>query len=431
MDLNNKKDEIQRKAIKSHLEFDCFSTICAATGVGKSRCAVLRAIEIVKENPNARLFLTVPTTKLRDENWKQEFSEWGASIIYENNLVKSCYVSMHKYEKETFDFVILDEAHHITPACLPFFFNNDIKSVMGLTATPPSDKIKKELLNSIAPISFVYSLQQALKDKIVAPFEINVIYTDLDSKNKVIEAGPKNKRFKTTELLNYKFLDESFEKNKNQIKDIETQLFSYGWSEKKDEEYKKENNKDFYLTLSKDAQQLKEIKSLIGKRSYLLSNRYRIIGSRKSLINNSLNKERLAKRFLDEKFSQNKRYLVFCGSIPQSFRLLGNNCYNSSTDSVSYNKFLNQEINILGVVNAINEGVTINNLDEALVIQISAQELHFIQRLGRIIRLRDNHIGKIHIIVLRGTQDEVWLKSALNSFPKEQINFFEEQDFFK
>jgi ERCC4-related helicase len=79
----------------------------------------------------------------------------------------------------------------------------------------------------------------------------------------------------------------------------------------------------------------------------------------------------------------------------------------------------------------VNEGTNIPNLDEALIIQISAQELHLIQRIGRVIRVREGHLGKIYIICVRGTQDEVWLKSALKGISNIIINEWDEKDFFE
>ena len=434
MNLNQKKDEIQKKALSTHAEFDGYSTLAMCTGSGKSRCAVLRAIEIVKKNPNAKIFLAVPTEKLRDQNWQEEFEKWGAIDIFNKNLTRACYVSLYKYTNCEWDLVLLDEVHHITPACFPFFTSSEIHSILGLTATYPKDKIKKNILDTLAPISFNYPLEQGLKDGVVAPFTVDVIWTDLDATQKIVNAGPKSKPFKTTEVLSYQFWDNSFTKNKEDMNNLSKHLHSYGWSEEGQAAFELmavNRGKDYLDSLCKTPDDKKYLKKITGQYFGLKGSRFRIIGARKAIINNAINKERIANRFINEIFEDDRRYLIFCGGIDQSVRLLGDCVFNSKSDSQAYDAFLNEELNILGVVNAVNEGTNIPNLDEALIIQISAQELHLIQRIGRVIRVREGHLGKIYIICVRGTQDEVWLRSALKGISNIEVNEWDEKDFFE
>lgn len=438
MSLNLKKDEIQKKALNSHHEFDGYSTVCLCTGAGKTRIAILRALEIVKQKPDAKIFLAVPTEKLRDQNWKEEFIEWGAIDIWDNNLTRACYVSVHKekYLNQEWDLVILDEAHHITEMCIPFFTKNEILSILGLTATAPTDPEKKKILNTVAPISFNYTLQQGLADKIVAPFQIDIIWTDLDSVQNVIEAGSKAKRFKTTEAKSYAFWNEAFEKNKQDILNLKADLSNLGWFDHDKEAFESQKSRglvkgEYRDTISKDPVKIKQIKTLEGKFAGLQGSRYRIIGSRKTILQNSLNKERIAKRFLNEIFEDDKRYLVFCGSIAQSERLLPGKTFHSKSNDDAYNTFLAEQSNILLVKDKVNEGTNIPNLDQTLSLHCGSKELVLIQRVGRVIRVRDNHTGRIYIVVVRGTQDEVWLKSALKGFKNIKIEHWEEKDFFE
>lgn len=434
MSLNLKKDEIQKKALASHYASDCYSTLCMCTGAGKTRTAILRAQDVVAKKPNAKIFLAVPTEKLRDQNWLEEFTEWGAIDIWNNNLTRACYVSFNgeKYHSSEWDLVILDEAHHITINNMSFFFNNEVKSILGLTATPPTDREKKGYLDALAPVSFNYPLQQGLKDGIVAPFSIDVIWAELDAIQNIVEAGPKSKRFKTTELKSYTFWNEAFEKNKQDILNVKADLSLYGWYENIKEEYEFKNKGQQYRdTLTNDPAKLKAIKSLEGKLAGLAGSRFRIIGSRRSIIQNALHKERIGRRFLNEVFEDDKRYLVFCGSIDQTERLLPGKTFHSRSSDDAYDAFLAEQLNILAVKDRVNEGTNIPNLNEALILQASAQELVLIQRIGRVIRVRENHTGRIYIICLKGTQDEVWLKSALKSFKDIQINYWNEKDFFE
>ena len=70
-----------------------------ATGVGKSKVFIMLCVEILKLNPDAKLCLLVPTEKLRDHNWKEEFDKWGHADIYKK-LDRYCYVSAKKVRKK-------------------------------------------------------------------------------------------------------------------------------------------------------------------------------------------------------------------------------------------------------------------------------------------------------------------------------------------
>ena len=56
-------------------------TLAMATGTGKSKLAVDRVRELLKEKKHARVLLVVPTQRLRDTNWKAEFEKWGAGEV--------------------------------------------------------------------------------------------------------------------------------------------------------------------------------------------------------------------------------------------------------------------------------------------------------------------------------------------------------------
>jgi superfamily II DNA or RNA helicase len=81
------------------------------------------------------LGLVVPTEKLRDENWKEEFDKWGATELWSKNT-KTMLCSASKIDY--IDLLILDEGHNITALSSEIFKNNKVKNVVLLTATPPT-----------------------------------------------------------------------------------------------------------------------------------------------------------------------------------------------------------------------------------------------------------------------------------------------------
>src|SRR5690606_19342017 len=314
--------KIQQKALETHRKAGGFSTLAMCTGAGKSRCGVLRAAEVVEKNPNAKILLACFTTDQRDNVWRKEFEEWGYSDIYENNIVERvCYVSLPKIIQQEFDLVIADEAHHLTEASILFFEANKIHSILALTATPPVDQIKKAILNAVAPISFVYPVEKGIADGVVAPFEIDIIYTYLEDKLKTVDAGSKAKPFKQTELAAYTYWDKAFKDRSEEYKEfVSEKLWPLGWSDS--QEYRNE-------------EKIRTNKALIDKYlkrlSFLNGRKMMAMSKRTMLIQNSYHKTRIAKRLAEEFCEDNSRYLFFAGSIKQSNEILPGQTYNSES----------------------------------------------------------------------------------------------------
>ena len=243
----------------------------------------------------------------------------------------------------------MDEAHNITEGNKVFIKNNNCLATIGLTATPPRDKEKVKILKKIAPIVFTYGLDEGVKDGVVAPYDITVIYTDLNTKDKDILGGSKDKPFMTTEKATYDWM----------TKQIGRLMYA-------------------------GPKMAKAVKFKILARM----------------------------RFI---YNLTNKTLIFCGSKAQAEKLC-DNFYHSTSDEEAFNKFVDDKINRLSCVAKLNEGMNIENMDCAFVVQLNSNERDLVQRVGRIVRFRKNHIGKIFILVCRGTKDEDWAMKALESF---------------
>ena len=420
--VNEIKDKLQQKALESHRKYKGFSTLAMCTGSGKSRCGVLRAAEIVKHNPNAKILLACFTTDQRDNVWRKEFEEWGYSDIYENNVVERvCYISLSTIIDKEFDLVIADEIHHLTETSITFFESNRFKSILGLTATPPVDKVKKAILNTVAPISFEYKVEDGIKDKVVAPYELHIVYTKLEDRLKTVTGGTKAKPFKQTELSAYAYWDQAFKDRSDEYNTfVSENLWHLGWS-----------NLVEYRNEAKMEQNKVEIAKHLKREAALNGRKMMAMSKRTQLIQNSYNKTRIAKRLVDEFCEDKFRYLFFAGSIKQSDLILPNNTYNSKSNSDAYERFMNLEDNKLIAVKGLNEGTNIADLDFGIIIQLNSKELDVIQRIGRVIRMRPNHVGKIIILCVEGTRDYDWLKSALRNMKFIPTHEYTEDEFFE
>lgn len=331
----NKRDDIQKEAITSWINSSLKSTLTLATGVGKSKIGIM-AIEFFSETfkkinkKKASILIVVPTEVLRDNNWKEEFTKWKAKELLKI-VDLECYASLHKIDK-CYDLIVLDEVHRITPLSNSYFKKCN-PAILGLTATPPEDLIKIDLIQKLCPVSYQYSINQAVADGVVAPFKIKIVEFNLDSTNKNILAGTKLKPFYNTEQSQYDYLS----------KNIMRMRFS----------------------TAPNADKLQQ---------FAILNRMRFIY-------NLPTKTLIAKKIIETKL-KNDKSLIFCGSIKQADELCKNR-FHSKAGIKSFDDFSKDKIKRLSVVNAANEGINFPNVDSALIVQINSKQLTFVQRLGK------------------------------------------------
>lgn len=398
--VNEIKDEIQQQAHSIWLAAGRKGTIAAGTGFGKSRVAILEVIRLSESLPAdvfPKILLVTPTEKLRDVNWPQEFRDWKVEGLFDN--VKAICLASLKNEVNThYDFVILDEIHRLTylsasaflhsgeDILTTFMAENLSDAVMGLTATVPDakrDPDKVAIINRLAPVVFTYSLDQGVEDGMIADYEIRVIQASLDSTLKNITAGTKDKPFLTTEQAHYEYLEKNIRKMRALAGGAKTPA------------------------LKRNAEQRAMFATM----------------SRNRFIYNLPSKTLLAERCLKH-ILKGKRTLIFCGSIAQCTKLMGDDVFHSKSGSDALNKFNLCQINALGVVNAANEGLNFFELDQSLIIQVDSNERNLVQRIGRCLRQREGHKATIYIIVVQNTADERWLDKSLQGFDQSKITYY-------
>ena len=372
--MNQNKDILQSKCKELWYKTEK-GTLALATGTGKSKIAV----DIIHENPSyGTIVLVVPTEKLRDENWHEEFKKWKCDKDY-YRIERICYASMAKtIIEEDVDLLILDECHNITENNSVFFNNNKVKRILGLTATPPEDEVKKELFLKFFPVIYTYTLDEGVKDSIVAPYEIIVVETRLDDSEKYVKAGTKEKPFLTTEYKHYNFLSQQILK----------------------------------LQYAHKAEIVK----------WKILERMRFIYNLKS-------KTDIARKIINE-IIKDDRALIFCGSIAQAEELC-KHTFHSKTSDKDLKKFINGKINHLSSIKCLNEGINMPNLNSCLIVQLNSKEKDAIQRIGRLLRLRDGHLAKIYILSVINTVDENWTKKALKQFDSANITYVNYKNLFK
>lgn len=397
--INSIRAKVQKEACEALQKNNNWGAIYMATGTGKSRIAVDKCLALRLHKPDAKILLSVPTEKLRDENWYQEFVKWGAESLLSSNFVRTCYASLNKIKDEEFDFVILDEGHNITENNSEFLKNNKVKALLLLTATKSSSWVKMNILKEYN-IHEVYSLNldEAVKLGLVAPYDITVITTHLDNIEKYIKAGRKDKPFFNTEKAQYGYLSTLLSKFPNKMGFI---------------------------------------------------NRMRFIYNLKS-------KTVAAKAIIDNVIPKELRTIIFCGSKEQADALCPHRYYSKpsppkkldrptaakvakfTADILKYqekikdyqgdtslNLFKSKEINQIACCEALNEGHNFDDLDIAFIVQLNSSELDLIQRIGRALRFRPGHRGKIIILCVVDSIDKTWMEKAALNFSGSNITTIE------
>lgn len=370
--VNKVREKVQNEAIQAVVN-NRGGMVAMATGSGKSRVAVELA-KFYNKPSVSDIALIVPTEKLRDQNWLEEYNKWEAGDLWDKTE-RLCYASASKVQNKDFELVILDEGHNITELSSEFFINNGAENIVLLTATPPDDKIKRQIISDLG-LKLVYelTLDQAVRLGFVAPYKITVITVPLDATTKNIPGGTKAKPFMTTEAACYAY-----------------------------------HNKRVQQSMFDETAQGK------ARLKFAILNRMQFIYKIPS-------KTQVIKFLLDKVIPEDDRTIIFCGNIEQA-EYVCPTYYHSKSGNQHYDAFKNETINRLSCVKAVNEGHNFPGVDSGIIGQLNSKEKDLVQRIGRLIRFRPGHEAHLYIVVSEGTQDEKWLEKAVENLNKSKINY--------
>ena len=405
------KSAVQKEANEALDRNSSSGCIFMATGTGKSKVVIDRITDIfsgyycktggidkrlsILENP-PKIILTVPTEKLRDVGWKNEFIKWASIDMYQC-IETTCYASLHKF-KDRQVHLILDEGHNLTDLSAEFFENNKVLSCIVLTGTRPTSRYKIELFKrlDLKPV-YEITLDEAVKLDIVAPYDITVVRVPLNSKDRNILGGTKDKPFMQTEVERYNYLSRLCMFSTNPFARINRMKFLYSIQSK---------TTAAKLILQHIIPQEDRVLIFCGGKSQaneLCEHRYYSKPSKPTKLKSGATESKQAKYAAD--------------------LIKYNNMINYYQGDASYNAFCKKEINRLSCCEALNEGQNIDDLDWGLVAQLNSNNLDFGQRLGRIIRFRIGHRGKVIILVAEETIDEDWLSKAIVGLDRSCIKY--------
>lgn len=378
----DKRDTLHDEGIE-FFEKNNFKTLYTLpTGTGKS----VITIKILNKYPGKYLLVT-PTILLHKRNWKTEFEKHNSAELYDN-LTRCCYVSLHKYNLEEFDGIILDEAHHLSVRqynllrrYLHLFKKDDLysKKVIALTATPGKYGFTQKVLKEIVGNSvFNYTLDKAADNEMVNNFKIHIIYTELDSVNRNSVGGSKDKPFLTTEKSNYDYLTKTINELKEEMKTSSGMVKHYS---------------KYQMYIRKRARLLYDLQS-------------KILSVKQFLI--KLDKEQ-----------PNIKTVIFARTIAMAETLEKHSVHSKSKEDFIA-PFIEGKINRISSVDMLLEGMNLSKV-EIGVMTSPPSERKFIQSLGRCLRNDIDKISHYYIFCVKNTVEEEWLQTALEDINQEKI----------
>ena len=338
---------------------------------GKIRTSI-KILEKIEKQPEWKSYskkkpsvlIAYPDNKIKD-SWKSDFQ----TLNYDDsNVTYTTHLSLKKYNKQTFDIIIIDEIHLLSEAQIEickelFSFNYNILGLTGTLSKWTETTLNKELdLHVLA----TYSIEKAIEEKVIADYSIKVYRVSLDNITQQSFNGKSRTEKKQFDVLT--------------------------WMINKLEE---EGKPTMFLRLG-----------------------------RMRIIQKSLAKLNYTKKLLKD--SPKERILVFCGIIDIADKL-GIPSYHSKTSEKTLLADFSEGIgNHLAVVKIGNAGVTYKPLNKVIINYFDSNSENLAQKINRCMSYEYDTPDKKAEIIIISTNEPTelkWLNKALEFFDKSKITF--------
>lgn len=388
------REEVYSECL-TKLEKSDFLLLELATGMGKTKQAIDIINHLVKtkyQGKHTSMLLLVAKI-VHKQTWKDEFKKWGGINV--DDLTIECYESLKKHEYESFDFVVMDECHHLnSDKRIDLFSTLTYGNVIGLSATIPK-KLKQYFQYEYAAEVVTCSIVDAIEDEVLPEPQIILYPLQLDSTRPTesIEVNPKAKG--KTYYGNY---NELWKYRKMKVHAIISCT-----PRQRVNEYNSQilYEKNRYMRTRQDFLKNKWLFDCGERIKYLANLKNNIVLS----ILQRLEKERT---------------ITFCKTIEQADILGKYSIHSKNKDSdIIYNNFNAKKINHIVSVNVLNEGANLVDCKYAVFANYSSSEICSAQRVGRSLR------HKSPVIILpyyEATREEEIVNTMIESFKEESIH---------
>jgi superfamily II DNA or RNA helicase len=365
------RNTIQQELAQQFMDSGFKSIIYAAPRTGKIKIT----INCLKKTD--KIVIAYPSVGIK-KSWADDFIKWK---FKPKNCKYTTYMSFKKL-KESVDVLILDEIHTLSENQVndvaAYIKKFDIKKVIGLSGTISTETELMLLEKLKLPITVRYSIAQAIEDKVISDYRIEVVTVPLRTikDQEVVWNSPQGKK---TFLVSEKG---SFDRLTQKI--AEMQFSTYV-------NYK----------------QLKMLRL-----------------ARVMIIKKSQAKVEATKKLLQQ--YKDKRILVFAGLTEIADKLGIPSYHSKKEDEVVKDNFLAGRLDKLAIVNKLGVGVTFSSLDTCIVNYFDSNAENMGQRISRITNFDYKNENKCAHIIIVSSNEQVellWLQKALSFFSPEKIKY--------
>lgn len=354
------RDQRQKEFAERWIRNGKFGILNLCPRFGKIRTT----INILKELKPKSIIIAYPDTKIK-ESWETEFKD----MKYKNeNIQYTTHLSLHKYQDEKYDLVVIDEIHLLSEAQIEAARTllEANSCVLGLTGTLSrwTEETLAQELNMM--VIAHYPIEQAIEEGVIVDYEITVVQTPLDNTRK--------------------------QDYKGKMRTEKAQFEAYGWVI---DQMERQNKPTMFLRLA-----------------------------RMRIIQNSIAKMEKTRELI--KKHKDERVLVFCGVTKISDQL-GIPVYHSKAgEKETFEAFANGKGNHLAVIKIGNTGVTYKPLNRVIINYFDSNGENLAQKINRCMAMEYNNPDKkaqIYIVCSTEDVERKWLRSALEFFDKSKIKY--------
>ena len=354
-------------------------------------------------------------------------NSWKAELVKHNiDASKYDFVTYASFTKTKGDYnLIFDECHHLNDKHCTYIINKLGKPrVICLSATIPDDRLL--IIRGLAKWIFdstrfktdlrrsVSDLSQSIKKGILPTPIINVIYTELNNRDKteILEIKKGGKKAKTVLVGDYSDRFNLMKGRKEYILQLNaTQQQVYDYHTAQFEFWQRK-----YFGQQEDYIKFKFLRHASDRKTFLADSKTIYLQQ----ILNYINKQ------------DNPRAVVFTGSISQAKQVGGDKAVHSKLKRSEINDLIDSfnslAINKLFAVSMLREGVNLVDTPYGIITQLDNQSKSLNQMIGRFLRHDE---PEVFILVTKNTQDEKYCETALNNISDEYINYMTFNEFLK
>lgn len=374
------------------------------TGLGKS----FSSLRVLEKRGFTNVLILVAEVAHK-KNWKEEIKKFETLRgIKLPKVTLECYASIKKHQNTTWDMIILDEVHHLSPLRLLHLETMSATSIVALSATLNNDTINDLLfylkIDKQNCWMHTVTLNDAIRLEILPAPDIHVIplnLTDTKETCTIIEEwGTASKR-----LTYHTTLDDRWKYLKDKVKYPHIRLV-IKCSEQ--EKYKYINDQIAYW----------ENRYFMTKQTYHRNiwlqkgmERKRFLGERKT---------KYVKRLIDK--LKDTRFICFCSSIEQAEQLGAEKAIHSklkiSERKLILEDFQNKKKSSIFAIGMLTEGQNLTDIEAGIIVQLDNVDRPFVQKTGRVLRSEE---PKQYIFYYRDTRDEEYLKKILDGISTEYL----------